>query len=48
MLSLGTDADGGSSLYVLDASDLRLLARVRSPIGLPAGFHGHFEPWGGD
>lgn len=48
VLSLGTDADGGSSLYVLDASDLRLLARVRSPIGLPAGFHGHFEPWGGD
>ena len=40
VLSMGTDADGGSSLYVLDASDMSLLARCRSPVALPAGFHG--------
>ena len=42
LLSICTDADGGSSLYVLDARDLRLLARARAPVGLPAGFHGEF------
>ena len=40
VLSMATDADGGTSLYVLDAKDMSLLARARSPIGLPAGFHG--------
>ena len=42
LLSICTDADGGTSLYVLDARDLRPLARARSPVGLPAGFHGEF------
>ena len=42
VLSMATDADGGTSLYVLDAKDMSLLARARSPIGLPAGFHGEF------
>ena len=44
VLSMATDADGGTSLYVLDAKDMSLLARARSPIGLPAGFHGEFVP----
>ena len=42
VLSMGTDPDGGSSLYVLDASDMRLVARCRSPVALPAGFHGEW------
>ena len=44
VLAMATDADGGTSLYVLDAKDMSLLARARSPIGLPAGFHGEFVP----
>ncbi len=44
LLSLGTDADGGTSLYVLAADDMRLLARCRSPVSLPAGFHGEWIP----
>ena len=40
LLSMGTDPDGGSSLYVLAAQDMRLLAQCRSPVPLPAGFHG--------
>ena len=47
VLSMGTDANGGSSLYVLDASDMRLLARCQSPVPLPAGFHGEWVAPGG-
>ena len=47
VLSMGTDASGGSSLYVLDASDMRLLARCQSPVPLPAGFHGEWVAPGG-
>ena len=39
VLAMSTDDDGGSSLCVLDAADMRLLARCRSPVPLPAGFH---------
>ena len=42
LLAMGTDADGGTSLYVLDARDMRLLARCRAPVPLPAGFHGQW------
>jgi carotenoid cleavage dioxygenase-like enzyme len=43
-LALGADADGGTSLYVLDARGFALLARCRSPVALPAGFHGAWFP----
>ena len=42
LTAMGTDADGGSSLYILDAHDMSLMARCRSPIALPAGFHGEW------
>ena len=41
-LAMGTDPDGGTSLYVLDARTMGLLARCRSPVPLPAGFHGEW------
>lgn len=44
LISMGTDPDGGSSLYVLAAEDMRLLARCRAPVTLPAGFHGEWIP----
>ena len=47
LLSMGTDPDGGSSLYVLAAQDMRLLAQCRSPVPLPAGFHGCWLEEGG-
>ena len=46
LLSMGSDPDGGSSLYVLCAAEMRLLARCRSPEPLPAGFHGEWVPSG--
>ena len=44
LLAMGSEADGGSSLFVVCARDLTLLARCRSPIALPAGFHGEWLP----
>ena len=39
VLAIGTDPEGTTSLYVLDARTMRLVARCRSAIALPAGFH---------
>ena len=44
VLSMGTDPDGGTSLYVLDARTMELLARCRAPLPLPAGFHAEWVP----
>ena len=35
-----SELDGSTSLVVLDAASLRLVARLSCPIGLPYGFHG--------
>ena len=44
LLSLGSDESDGhgaaSCVYVLDAADMSLLARIVSPVTLPYGFHG--------
>jgi carlactone synthase/all-trans-10'-apo-beta-carotenal 13,14-cleaving dioxygenase len=42
VLSMGTDPEGSTSLYVLDARNMRLVARCRCAIALPAGFHGEW------
>ena len=42
VLAIGTDPEGSTSLYVLDARTMRLVARCRSAIALPAGFHGEW------
>ncbi len=43
LLSVALDADAGTSmLLVLDARDLRELARARVPHHIPFGFHGQF------
>jgi beta,beta-carotene 9',10'-dioxygenase len=43
LLSVVLDADAGTSfLLVLDAADLRELARARAPHHIPFGFHGQF------
>ncbi|KAL1522555.1 hypothetical protein AB1Y20_017540 [Prymnesium parvum] len=39
LLSWATDPDGGSSLYILSATNMCLMARCKSPVTLPAGFH---------
>ena len=41
-MSLATDADGGTSLYILDARTMTLVVRCRSPVAIPAGFHGEW------
>ena len=42
LLVMTSDADGGTSCYILDAADLGVLARCASPVALPAGFHGEW------
>ena len=40
ILSMLTEASGGSALLVLDASSMKELCRIHSPIPIASGFHG--------